>query len=80
MNCPPRQVAARFSRARRIENKPAKAALGMRKVTTMIMTSVAAIVMRMTVFNRPGYGATSHRMNSRNQGQETVRRAGWWGS
>ena len=38
----------------------------------MIMTSVAAIVMRMTVFTRPGYGATSQRMNSRNQGQETV--------
>ena len=27
----------------------------MRKVTTMIMTSVAAIVMRTTVFTRPGY-------------------------
>ena len=46
----------------------------------MIMTSVAAIVMRMTVFTRPGYGATSHRMNSRNQGQETVERAGRRGS
>src|SRR5208282_2749271 len=52
----------------------------MRKVTTMIMTRVAAMVMRMTVFTRPGYGAISHRMNSRNQSQEPVRRAGWWWS
>src|ERR1700734_3713511 len=80
MNCPPRQVAARFSRARRSENKPAKAALGMRKVTTMIMTNVAAIVMRTTVFTRPGYEATSQRMNARNQTQEIVGRAGRWGN
>ena len=49
----------------------------MRKVSTMSMTSVAVTVMRMTVLTRPGYGATSHRMNSRNQSQDTVRRVGW---
>jgi hypothetical protein len=56
---PERSVAVGFSRLTKSVKIAARNPLGIWKVMTMIMTMVAAMVMRATTQARPGYGASS---------------------